>query len=145
MADQNPTTERLENQIRWYDSSSTKNQKLYKRLKILQIIMSAAIPFLAGVGTPPYVNGGLGVGIVVLEGLQQVYQYNRNWINYRATNEALKQEKYLYLAKAGHYAGVTVPDALLAERVETIISRENGNWLNNQQNAGKPQDHAGKP
>jgi hypothetical protein len=50
-------------------------------------------------------------------------------MTYRSTAEALKHEKYLWLAKAGPYSNVKNLDPLLAERVESLISRENAKWV----------------
>ena len=74
-------------------------------------------------------TGGLGLLIVVLEGFQGLFQYQQNWINYRSTAEDLKHEKYLWLAKAGPYMNIDNPDALLAQRIETLISREHTKWV----------------
>jgi hypothetical protein len=74
----------------------------------------------------------LGVLIAVIESLQQLKQYHDNWINYRSTEEALKHEQYLYLARAGPYRGVDSPQTLLAERVEAIVSQEEKGWVSTQ-------------
>lgn len=42
--------DRLNNQIDWYDGKSQTNQKWFKRLRLLEIIAAAIIPFLAGIG-----------------------------------------------------------------------------------------------
>jgi len=73
--------------------------------------------------------GGLGVLIVVLESLQSLYQLQSNWISYRATAEALKHEKFLWLAKAGPYLNPETRNALFAERVESLLSTENSKWI----------------
>jgi len=64
----------------------------------------------------------------VLEGLQQLQQYQQNWITYRATCERLKHEKFLFAAHAGPYATAPRPEALLAERVEGLVSQEHAAW-----------------
>ena len=69
----------------------------------------------------------LGAVIVVLEGAQHLYQYQEHWITYRSTAEALKHERYLYLAQAGPYAGDD-RHSQLAERLEGLISQEHANW-----------------
>jgi len=58
----------------------------------------------------------------------QLYQYQQIWTTYRATAEAMKHEKFIYLAKGGPYATATDPRALLAERVEGLGSQENSKW-----------------
>jgi hypothetical protein len=45
-------------------------------------------------------TGGLVAVIVVLEGAQHLYQFHEQWITYRSTAEALKHERYLYLASS---------------------------------------------
>ncbi|MGI8569091.1 MAG: DUF4231 domain-containing protein [Methylocella sp.] len=49
-----------------------------------------------------------------MEGLQQLNQYQANWIAYRSTSEALKHEKFLFLAKAGPFAAAADPHVLLS-------------------------------
>src|SRR5580700_3582820 len=124
----NPTLNRLDEQIAWYDTKSSLNQRWFKTLKIAQIMAGALIPFTSSVGAPASVAGALGVLIVVFEGLQSLSQYQHNWISYRATCEQLTQEKFLWLAKAGAYASAPSPDALLAERIEALISSEAATW-----------------
>jgi hypothetical protein len=46
---------------------------------------------------------------------------------------ALKHEKYLYLANAGPYAAATTPRALLAERIESLVSQEHAKWASVQE------------
>ena len=65
---------------------------------------------------------------MVLEGFQQLFQFQQNWITYRATSEALKHEKFLYLTRAGPYRDSPAPDAVLAERVEGLVSQEHSAW-----------------
>jgi hypothetical protein len=129
--------ERLEDQITWYDRKSIENQQWFKRLKIAGIVAAAIIPFAAGFETPALLTGGLGVFIVVLEGMQSLNQYQQNWITYRSTCEGLKHEKYLWLARAGPYVNTESADTLLAERVESLISREHAKWVSTREQAEK--------
>src|SRR5580698_2267538 len=92
---QDVTLDHLQDQIEWYDRKSGSNQKAFKCLKICTIASAAIIPLLAS--TMPSTTAGLGVFIVILEGLQQLNQYHSNWIAYRSTCETLKHEKFLYL------------------------------------------------
>jgi hypothetical protein len=132
VADDDPTMQRLEDQIKWYDSGGLRNQRIFKVLKMVVILAAALIPFLAGLNVPQWIIGGLGVLIAVVEGLQQMNQYHPNWITYRSTCEALKHEKFLYLAKAGPYAAADA-HALLAERIESLVSQEQLKWASGQE------------
>ena len=138
-----PIIERLEDQISYYDTKSSRCQKSYKHIKLVEIISAALIPFLAALhvaDTHDYVKAAfaiatalLGVLITILEGVLQLQQYQQIWVTYRATCEALKHEKYTYIAKVGVYASAADPRALLAERIETIGSQENTKWTSLQQ------------
>ena len=130
-----PIMQRLEDQIDWYDRKSIANQRTYKQMKVVEILAAAIIPFLAALRNPNIgmVTGALGVLVTVLEGMLHLNQYQQNWINYRSTCEALKHEKYTYLGKASPYANVPDAHALLAERVETLVSEEHAKWASLQQ------------
>jgi hypothetical protein len=124
----NPTLQRLEEQIAWYDKKSGYNQRRFKILKISQIVAGALIPFVSSVGAPAAVAGALGVLIVIFEGLQSLSHHQQSWISYRSTGQKLNQEKYLWLAKAGPYESAPNPDAVLAERIEALMSSEATDW-----------------
>jgi Protein of unknown function (DUF4231) len=132
-----PAQARLEEQIEWYDRKSQHNQRWFKRLKICQLVTAAAIPFAASISAPVWVAGGGGALIVVLEGLQQLQQYQQNWTTYRATCERLKHERFLFLAHAGSYATAEDPEVLLAERVEGLVSQEHAAWSAHREEANK--------
>jgi hypothetical protein len=123
-----PIMGRLDEEIQWYSRTSRRSQRQYKWLKFVEISAAAAIPLVAAFSAPIEVGAALGTLIVVLEGLQQINQYQSNWITFRSTCEALKHEKFLYIASAGPYDGAH-PRQLLAERVESRISREHANWV----------------
>ena len=129
MSAENVTMGRLDDQIAWYDKKSISSQKWFKSLKVMTIGAAAAIPLLAGFGANAFISGLLGAVIVIIEGLQSLNQYQTNWVSYRSTCEELRHEKYLHLAKAGPYLAAEKPDALLAERVESLISREHSKWV----------------
>jgi hypothetical protein len=134
-----PIMERLEDQIAWYDRKSMTSQRYFKRIKTVEIAAAAIIPFLAAFNLPRvmWVTGGLGVLITVLEGMLQLNQYQQNWIAYRSTCESLKHEKYVYLGKASPYTAAVDPHALLAERIESVVSQEHAKWASVRQQEPK--------
>lgn len=134
-SDPGPAFARLEEQLAWYDRQAAGNKLWFRVLKVGQIVIAAAIPVLAAAGGSAPLAGGFGATIVVLEGFQQLFQFQQNWITYRATAEALKHEKFLYAASAGPYGRTQRPDALLAERVEGLVSQEQSAWTSTQTDA----------
>jgi hypothetical protein len=69
--------------------------------------------------------------------IQQLFQFQQNWTGYRATAEALKHEKFLYLSHASPYADGSRRGAILAERVEGLVSQEHAAWSSTQTDAGR--------
>jgi hypothetical protein len=133
-----PIRARLDEQITYYEGKSSKCQRYYKRIKMYEIVAAALIPFLSALHvadnrpavriTLGVVTALMGVLITILEGVLQLNQYQQIWTSYRATAEAMKHEKFIYLAKGGAYATVADPHALLAERIEALGSQENTKW-----------------
>lgn len=134
---ESPAWARLEDQIAWYDAQSGHNQHWFKRLKVLEIGVAAAIPVAAALDAPIWLVGGGGALIVAVEGLQQLQQYQQTWTAYRSTCERLKHEKFLFLAQAGPYARAKKPEGLLAERVEGLVSQEHAAWVSHHDEAAR--------
>lgn len=128
---------RLEDQISWYDVKSRHNQRWFKLLKALQISIGAAIPVAAAASAPTWSMGAGGALVVMVEALQQLQQYQHNWMTYRSTCERLQHEKFLFAAGAGPYLDVARPERLLAERVEGLLSQEHAAWVGNREAASK--------
>jgi hypothetical protein len=131
-----PTWDRLEDQIGWYDRKSIAAQRAYKRLKVVQLVAAAAVPVAAAADAPGWITAALGGIVLVLEGVQQLGQYQANWIAYRSTCEALKHEKHLYLAHAGPYADPAAAVRTLAERLEGLVSQEHAKWISAREEPG---------
>jgi len=137
--DQDSGYRRLEDQIGWYDNRSASAQHMYKWTKALEFICAAFVPLLANISG--IATAIVGAAVIVLEGLQQLNQWQHNWITYRSTCEALRHEKYSFLAGAGVYDGLDVGASrkLLAERVEALISTEHAKWISRQEYDSKKQ------
>lgn len=133
------TWERLEDQLAWYGRKSGHAQRAYKQVKLGQLIVGAIVPVVAALQVPPAVTASLAAVVVVAEGAQQLYQWQTNWVLYRVTAEALKHEKYLYLAEAGPYS-VSDRGRVLAERLEGLVSQEHAKWAE-----GRHQETASPP
>jgi hypothetical protein len=83
---------------------------------------------VAGLGLSPWVTGSIGSAIVVMEGIQQLTRDHEYWISYRTTCEALRQESWLFEAKAGPYREIEDADTLVAERLQQLTSKESDRW-----------------
>ena len=137
MAD--PTLTRLEDQLGYYERTASRSQKSFRVVKVLQLIVAAAVPVAATAGAGAVVTAMIGGLILVLEGIQALFGWQQNWINYRNTAEALKSEQHLYQAHAGPYARTPSAARLLAERIEALLSSERSGWVSAQLPAGAGQ------
>jgi len=126
---------RLESQISWYDRRSGQAQRYYKRLKAVEIGCAALVPFISQINATA--TALIGAAVVVLETLQQINQWQHNWITYRSTCEALRHEKYSFLGGSGPYKNLdpTAARQALVERIESLISTEHSKWISRQEYA----------
>lgn len=126
---------RVNDQINWMDGKSSWNQKVYKRLKIAEIVAAALVPMLAGYQTQTtdsrsvlgIVIGALGVIIVILSSIRQLNKYQENWITYRTTAESIKREKFLFETGAIPYNNEMAFQQFVIN-VESLLSKENESW-----------------
>lgn len=126
-------TDRLDDQIDWYDKKAGWNQGWFKRLQVIIIVSGALVPFLSGLVPGDLIVskiaiGLLGVVVAALTAILGLYKFQENWIQYRITCESLKREKHIFQAGVAPYAEDDAFD-LLVERVESLISSEHTNWV----------------
>ena len=135
MKEQEYIESRLEDQIAWYDAQSIQNQKRYRGLRFLEIVLASSIPVLSltfEVFEFPgkyhtLVFGCVGVIMSVLASILAIGKYQELWQSYRTTCESLKKEKFLFFAGSRPYDSEN-RYTLLVERIESLISKENTNW-----------------
>lgn len=124
--------QRLDDQIDWYDKKSQWNQRWFKRLRVVEILLATCVPFLVAYVTPDtgylkVIVGVMGILVALASGSVTLYKFQENWIEYRTTAETLKHEKYLYLTESAPYDGKQA-FRLLVERAESLMSKENTSW-----------------
>jgi hypothetical protein len=116
--------QRLEDQLAWYDIKASHSRAWHMRLSLLTTLSAVATIAFLGLDAPKWLGMTSALLVVLSQALQQLYQFQQNWVSYRATAEALKKEKYLYLALAGPYESATEPRRLLIERIQSIVSAD---------------------
>ena len=137
--------QRLDDQIGWYDRKSGTNQRWFKRLRFAEIVAAATIPFLSGFVDDSFpikiAIGALGVVVAVIASLLGLLQLQERWIEYRATAESLRREKFLFLTQTEPY---DKDDAfhLLVQRVEALLSKENIGWAQSMMKPPKGENRA---
>ena len=126
--------ERVETQRKWYETKASMNKKTFLTYQTYIIILGALIPVLVAFevvvpdlkewGGP--ITAAISAVIAIIAGLDKLRQPQPNWFNYRANEETIKKEEWLYKYKAGQYRDLSAQEAnrLLVERVESIISAD---------------------
>lgn len=136
MNEEDYLNQRLEDQINYYDRASQKNQRYYKRTKVIEIFSASLIPFLAGnmAQTPKiaWLIGVLGLAIAICEALAALHKFHDNWLQYRAIAEALAKERYLYLTNVKPY-NTNAAFRKLVVTIEAMLSEENSQWVQTMQ------------
>ena len=107
MNEQEYIEQRLDEQQKWYSAKAQWNQTRYKRLRMLEVIIAAGIPFattlLALNSNLNYLVAFLAFIIAAASGLVALNRYQDIWLEYRITAEALKREKLLFLTRTPPY------------------------------------------
>jgi len=125
--------ERYYDQMDYYDRSSMKNQKKYKRFQWILIVLSALTPVLAALEWEKF---DFQIPVIVISALVAIlttglktFQYQELWVNYRATQEQLKPEIHYYDFNVGPYGAPGIDkEALFISRIETILDKEHQGW-----------------
>jgi len=123
--------ERYYPQIKWYDMKAISNQKIYKTLQWIVIILATVTPVLVVIGEnwERWVAVVISALVAIGTSALKTFKYQENWINYRTTCETLRKEIHYYNGRISEYEASNDPMALFIERVEALISRENTLWL----------------
>jgi hypothetical protein len=140
MTEQEYIEQRLDDQEQWYSTKSSWNQKWYKRLRVIEVVLAAGIPFFTSLinkdmSFMTYVVSALAFIIAAVSGLIAMEKFQENWVDYRSAAETLKREKFLFLTKTAPYDGPD-PFHTLVQRVEEILAKESATWQGYMQQTG---------
>jgi len=123
---------RVDDQLKYFDSNAMKNQKYYRWLKRTAIAcnilttMTIALAFTV----PDDYKVFMGIVALVLSTIvlatyqwEEFENYGAKWEKFRLVAEQLKSEKFMFVNKAGVYLETDEEEKkrLLVERVEGII------------------------
>jgi hypothetical protein len=112
----------LEKLMRLYADKAKENRDCYNYLRITEITVAVFIPFLATTNVPIIIIGFLGVLIVVIQGIQGLYQYQKAWILYSSIVVKMRREIVLYNSLCEPYKSREYRDALLSVNIHNIVS-----------------------
>ena len=125
-------SDRVDDQLKYFDSNAAKNQQYYKRLKSTSITcnilttMTIALAFTV----PENYKVWMGILALVLSTIvlatyqwEEFQNYGAKWEKFRLVAEQLRSEKFMFLNCAGRYSSGDEEQnkRSLVEKVEGII------------------------
>jgi len=122
---------RIEGEIAFTERWANIQGSLFYGLTGFKIVAAASIPIILSVVSTDSarlwagVTGGL---VAIVETFTVSFSLKDRFAQKRLECEALKQERWLYLGRAGVYAETETPEKLLVERVEAIIEKRIKAW-----------------
>lgn len=138
---------RLDDQIRWYSKKSKYYKRFYYGFNIALLVISSTSSILSylilkykQLEILPIISTILTATVPIIIGVDKLMKCQELYTTYRSTCERLKQEKTLFQNEAGEYENLAIEkrNSLLVNRCESIMSHENSNWTqlneNNQNN-----------
>lgn len=114
-------------QFAYFSRGARLNRIAYQASKIAAIIVAAAVTICAALSVTAWVTASLGGIVVVIQGLQQLFQWQMNWITARQSSETMRQHGLAYAAGMAPYDG---PDRRerLSELMRDVALAENRTW-----------------
>ena len=125
---------RYYDQLKYYSSASKKNQKRYKNIQWILIILSTVTTILAALPSTDhfdfkYLIVVTAALVTILTSGLKTFQYQELWVSYRSTMEQLKPEIYYYNFGVGDYGKSGADkECIFVSRVEQILSKEHTEW-----------------
>ena len=120
-------TDRVDDQIKYFDLNAIRNQRIYRFLRMTAIscnvltALAIALTFAAPALYKVYVGlAALGLTLIVLATYQieEFFNFGAKWQKFRIVGELVKSEKYIFLNGAGVYSSGDV------EQRKTVIRQE---------------------
>lgn len=133
----------LNNSLKYYDRKSISCKKWYMALILVEIILSALIPFTTlffnSFPLAKYIVALTGSVITIASSCRAKFSFQEEWIQYRTASEILKYHRTLYNTSSPPYNNKD-KDELLIYKVNEICMDENKSWKSMKLNISKKTD-----
>ena len=127
--DSDPVWRELDSFFSWYSRAASRARVAYQSLKMVTLLLAAAVTVLAASSAPAVLTACIGAAIVVVEGTQQLFKFHTNWLRYRVVTETLREHGLLYLAHLSPYdGGATAAQGQLGALLRSVIEDERKQW-----------------
>ena len=145
--------DRVDDQINYYESAASIAKRKYNWMQSFIIVFGLLVPVIVNLPFEWELNGRtvnvtgliqlivtiLSLSLAILTGLLNFKKYGELWLSYRMTEELLKHQKFLFLARSGKYAGTDSFDEFV-QTIESLISSEHNKFHSLIQEASRPKE-----
>ena len=124
-------TERVDDQIKYFDCSAIKNQTWYKFFKVAAIIcnvlttltIALALTFMTYLKVMGIAALILSTIVLATYQIEEFYNFGAKWEKFRLVAERMKSEKCLFLNGVGTYSSDNTDERkrVFVEKIEGII------------------------
>ena len=124
-------TERVEDQIEYFDSNALRNQKKYKFFKVAAITcnvlttltIALALTFMTYLKVLGITALILSTIVLATYQIEEFCSFGSKWEKFRLVAERMKSEKYLFLNSVGMYSSIDTDEKerLFIKTIESII------------------------
>lgn len=157
MTDEEYLINRVEDQMNYFNSASSRNKKKYQRYKTMEFAIGATIPVLITFSSACYLGENLfgtgislsnlldilaatgGIVLAYMSKKMELFEYFNLWKNYRANAEQLQHEMFLYQTNTRPYDDDNALNTLV-ENVENFLNQENMKWQSGQPQKKKEEE-----
>ena len=140
--------EHLNDQQGWYDRKASRYKACYCWLSFVIIAAGATSSvvqlFAPGPSWVVVLTASLGAIIVVVKGVDHIWNLGNVWTAYRRAAEKMKCERRLFINSAGPYSGISDEEReyrRFVERVEQIIAEEQMNFWSDRDGTPEPKNN----
>jgi hypothetical protein len=142
LTDETYLTERVKDQLNYYERQANKAKRHHLMTQTTLIMLGVLIPVVLNVDwfqeDRQTVVTVLSLFLAILTGWVNFRKPGDLWLSYRATEEMLKHEQYLFRTHSGDYQEADTAFPRFVERIEGIISAEHQKFRALQESAKRP-------
>ena len=124
--------DRVDDQIKYFDRSAVKNQRIYRfsRMTAISCNVLTALAIALTFAVPVQYKVEVGLAALVLTmivlatyQIEEFFNFGAKWQKFRIVSELIKSEKYMYLNGAGVYTSADLEQRkrIFVKRVEDIF------------------------
>lgn len=156
--------ERVQGQIKYFNTKSGQAQQKYKFYKRLEFILAASIPVTITfssmaisketvfwhVGTAKFdldlffqlMAAAAGVVMAIISKVVDLEDFHKRWTDFRTNSEAMQHQLFLYRTRTGEYDDEEEAFSKFVDHIESILNNDVLKW---KQKSKQAEEQANKP